>query len=151
MAGGQADSFWGANDDSVASKAGPGAGTVNSVVWAKPKARVVVNEEPETGLLEMALIGLLYCVNRDIVNLQKKRGLGSDTSEALREEYFNKAVGRLGYKDTLPNLDQSQQVYNSCRIQKTYPVEPIVGETLTQCILLQSWVDDVTIDAREEA
>ena len=81
--------------------------------------------------------------------MSEKRGLGTDISKNLTEENFAKAVSRLGYKDTLPSLVNVRQKYQSYRIKKTYPIEPVVDETLLQCILNQSWIG-LTLDRSQE-
>ncbi|KAK2716429.1 hypothetical protein QYM36_010848, partial [Artemia franciscana] len=73
-------------------------------------------------------------------SISEKRGLGSDVLDTLTDENFDTAVRQLGYKDTLPSLVHVWQKYNNYRIRKTYPVEPVVEETLTQCVLHESWV-----------
>ena len=72
--------------------------------------------------------------------MSDKRGLGTDISKNLTEEGFARAVRRLGYKNTLPSLVDVQQKYQSYRIKRTFPIEPVVDETLLQCILYQSWI-----------
>ncbi|KAK2703395.1 hypothetical protein QYM36_018125 [Artemia franciscana] len=72
--------------------------------------------------------------------MSDKRGLGTDISKNLTEEGFARAVRRLGYKNTLPSLVDVQQKYQSYRIKRTYPIEPVVDENLLECILYQSWI-----------
>jgi len=62
--------------------------------------------------------------------MSEKRVLGTDISKNLTEENFAMAVRRLGYKDTLPSLVNVRQNNQNYRIKKTYPIEPVVDETL---------------------
>ncbi|KAK2702254.1 hypothetical protein QYM36_019116 [Artemia franciscana] len=87
----------------------------------------------DSGLRQVRLQAILKAMS-------EKRGLGTDISKNLTEENFAKAVRRLGYKDTLPSLVNVWQKYQSYRIKKTYPIEPVVDETLLQCIINQSWI-----------
>ncbi|KAK2717255.1 hypothetical protein QYM36_007395, partial [Artemia franciscana] len=87
----------------------------------------------DSGLKQVRLQAILKAMS-------DKRGLGTDISKNLTEEGFARAVRRLGYKNTLPSLVDVQQKYQSYRIKRTYPIEPVVDETLLECILYQSWI-----------